>query len=78
MLWTGSRSGAAPPSELQVSPGDATVRRHTDQVITAQASTLQNQRVAVDILTRRMLASVSLIQALGGDWDPLQSPARVS
>jgi NodT family efflux transporter outer membrane factor (OMF) lipoprotein len=48
------------------------------QVITAQASTLQNQRVAVDILTRRMLASVSLIQALGGDWDPLQSPARVS
>jgi NodT family efflux transporter outer membrane factor (OMF) lipoprotein len=43
------------------------------QVITSQASTLQNQRAAVDILTRRMLASVSLIQALGGDWDPSQS-----
>jgi NodT family efflux transporter outer membrane factor (OMF) lipoprotein len=48
------------------------------QVITSQASTLQNQRVAADILTRRMVASVSLIQALGGDWYPLQSPAGVS
>jgi NodT family efflux transporter outer membrane factor (OMF) lipoprotein len=36
------------------------------QVITAQTSTLQNQRTAVNILTRRMLASVSLIEALGG------------
>jgi NodT family efflux transporter outer membrane factor (OMF) lipoprotein len=44
------------------------------QVITAQTSTLQNRRSAVDILTRRMLASVSLIQALGGDWGS-QSPA---
>ena len=38
------------------------------QVITAQTSLLQNQRTAVDILTRRMSASVSLIQALGGGW----------
>jgi NodT family efflux transporter outer membrane factor (OMF) lipoprotein len=36
------------------------------QVINSQASTLQNQRAAVEILTRRMVASVSLIQALGG------------
>lgn len=39
------------------------------QVITAQASALQNQLAAVDILTRRKVASVSLIQALGGGWD---------
>jgi len=45
------------------------------QVITAQTSTLQNQRSAVDILTRRMVASVSLIQALGGGWDASQLPA---
>ncbi len=42
------------------------------QVITSQTATLQNERAAADILTRRMLASVSLIQALGGGWDASQ------
>ena len=42
------------------------------QVITAQSSALQNQRSAVEILTRRLIASVSLIQALGGGWDASQ------
>jgi outer membrane protein TolC len=45
------------------------------QVITAQTSLLQNQRSVVDILTRRMAASVSLIQALGGGWDATQLPS---
>ena len=45
------------------------------QVITSQTSTFQNQRAAVDILTRRMVASVSLIQALGGGWDASQLPS---
>jgi NodT family efflux transporter outer membrane factor (OMF) lipoprotein len=45
------------------------------QVITSQTSTLQNQRTAVEILTRRMVASVSLIQALGGGWDASQLPS---
>ena len=45
------------------------------QVITAQTSLLQNQRSVVDILTRRMAASVSLIQALGGGWDASQLPS---
>jgi NodT family efflux transporter outer membrane factor (OMF) lipoprotein len=44
------------------------------QVITAQTSALQNQRSAVEILTRRMIASVSLVQALGGGWDVSQLP----
>ena len=44
------------------------------QVITAQTSLLQNQRSVVDILMRRMAASVSLIQALGGGWDASQLP----
>jgi len=44
-------------------------------VITAQTSLLQNQRSVVDILTRRMAASVSLIQALGGGWDASQLPS---
>ncbi len=45
------------------------------QVITAQTSVLQNQRAAVEILTRRLLASVFLIQALGGGWDAAQLPS---
>jgi outer membrane protein TolC len=45
------------------------------QVITSQSSTLENQRTVVDILTRRMVASVSLIQALGGGWDASQVPS---
>jgi NodT family efflux transporter outer membrane factor (OMF) lipoprotein len=47
------------------------------QVITAQTSALQNQRTAVDLLTRRMVASVSLIQALGGGWDASQLPTSL-
>jgi NodT family efflux transporter outer membrane factor (OMF) lipoprotein len=45
------------------------------QVITAQTSLLQNQRATVDLLTRRLVASVSLIQALGGGWDASQLPS---
>jgi|SRR5579871_1672421 len=45
------------------------------QVITAQTSALQNQLSAVDILARRKVVSVSLIQALGGGWDASQLPS---
>ncbi len=39
------------------------------QVITTQSIALQNQRSAIDLQTRRMTASVLLIEALGGGWD---------
>ncbi len=45
------------------------------QVITAQAIELGDRRTAVDLVTRRMVASVGLIQALGGGWDASQLPA---
>ena len=45
------------------------------QVITSQAIALQDERTAVDILTRRMVASVALIQALGGGWDASTLPS---
>ena len=46
------------------------------QVITAQTIALQDQRASVDILTRRMTASVLLIEALGGGWDASQLPTK--
>jgi hypothetical protein len=39
------------------------------QVITGQTAALANQRNDVDILRRRMEASIQLVKALGGGWD---------
>ena len=44
------------------------------QVITAQTTLLQDQVSALNILTRRMSASVLLIEALGGGWDASTLP----
>lgn len=44
-------------------------------VITAQATALSAERTAVELLTRRLTASVSLVQALGGGWDASQLPS---
>ncbi len=44
------------------------------EVVTAQTTALQNQRTEVDILRRRMSASVLLIKALGGGWDTSKLP----
>lgn len=45
------------------------------QVITAQTAALQNERAAVDILTRRAVATVLLVEALGGGWDASTLPS---
>lgn len=39
-------------------------------VISAQTTALGNERTAVELLNRRMNASVLLIKALGGGWEP--------
>jgi NodT family efflux transporter outer membrane factor (OMF) lipoprotein len=39
-------------------------------VVVAQATALANQRTAVDLLNRRVSASVQLVTALGGGWMP--------
>ena len=43
-------------------------------VVTAQATSLSNRQSALTILQNRLLASVTLIEALGGGWDSTQLP----
>jgi NodT family efflux transporter outer membrane factor (OMF) lipoprotein len=47
-------------------------------VITAQTAALMNQRNDVDILRRRMEASVLLVKALGGGWNATDLPKLAS
>ena len=44
------------------------------QVITAQTAALTNERTEVDILRRRIDASVLLVKALGGGWNVADLP----
>jgi outer membrane protein TolC len=44
------------------------------QVITAQTSALAAERNDIDILRRRMDATINLVKALGGGWDRSQLP----
>lgn len=45
------------------------------QVITSQTINLTNQRTEIDIMRRRMEASVLLVKALGGGWTTASLPA---
>ncbi|HVN77474.1 MAG TPA: efflux transporter outer membrane subunit [Terriglobia bacterium] len=45
------------------------------EVTTAQSAALTNERTAVDILGREMVASVLLVKALGGGWDASSLPS---
>ena len=44
------------------------------EVITAQSFALANERAAVNILMRRMSATVQLVKALGGGWNVRELP----
>jgi hypothetical protein len=45
LLWTGTRAGAVPFYDIRVSPGDASVRRNADELVTAQPIGLQTDKV---------------------------------
>jgi len=51
-------------------------RDHHLEVITAQGLALSDERTAVQILGRRITASVLLVRALGGGWDSSTLPQR--
>ena len=44
------------------------------EVVTAQNTALINERVSVEIATRRMTAAVNLVKALGGGWRATDLP----
>jgi NodT family efflux transporter outer membrane factor (OMF) lipoprotein len=44
------------------------------EVLTAEATLIQNQRTALDLETRQFVDSVGLIRSLGGGWDMTQLP----
>ncbi len=44
------------------------------EVLTAEATLLQNQQTAVGLQTRQFVASVGLVRSLGGGWDATQLP----
>jgi len=46
------------------------------EVTTAQSAALSDEVTAVNILGRRMVDAVTLVQALGGGWDRSSLPAR--
>jgi NodT family efflux transporter outer membrane factor (OMF) lipoprotein len=44
------------------------------EVLTAEASLIQNQQTAISLQTRQFVDSVGLIRSLGGGWDTTQLP----
>jgi NodT family efflux transporter outer membrane factor (OMF) lipoprotein len=48
------------------------------EVITAQNIALTDEQVAVSVLTRRMVATVQLMKALGGGWNASSLPSMAS
>ena len=44
------------------------------EVLTAEATLLQNQQTAVGLQTREFVSSVALVRSLGGGWDTTQLP----
>jgi hypothetical protein len=47
LLWTGSHGAAAALTDIHVSPGDATIRRNTDQLIVAQTPGLLSPQISL-------------------------------
>ncbi|HVI90815.1 MAG TPA: efflux transporter outer membrane subunit [Dongiaceae bacterium] len=62
-------------TQLALNEYEAGITAYT-AVITAQTAELSNRRSALTIHQQRMVASVTLIEALGGGWDAANLPKR--
>jgi hypothetical protein len=47
LLWMGGRGNVAPMYDLRITPGDATVRKNSDELVTAVPIGLQAQKVSI-------------------------------
>ena len=68
-------SAAEQAEQLELNQYRAGVVPYTS-VITAQAIALADEETALTVLENRQVASVNLIQAIGGGWDAGQLPSR--
>ncbi len=74
LLWTGARHDVAPLYDIKVTPGDIAVRRHSDQLITAQVIGLKPDKV-------RLFAKYEGAGSDKADWEPVlmqAMPARAA
>ena len=74
LLWTGARHDVAPLYDIKVTPGDIAVRRHSDQLITAQVIGLKPDKV-------RLFAKYEGAGSDKADWEPVLMqvmPARAA
>jgi len=67
-----------PPVEVSIPPASLAGRVPIvpTGVITAQAALLTDQENALQVQEGRLLASVALVEALGGGWDTSQLPSQ--
>ena len=75
-MWS-SRNLVASTSHSRNGSNNQSLQRGVDnylQVINAETTELANERNTIDILRRRMEASVLLVKALGGGWDVSELP----
>ncbi len=70
LLWTGPKHDTPPMYAIRVLPGDIAVRRHSDQMITAEVIGLKNEKVR---LFARFDSADSKpgAQAKQTDWEPV-------
>ena len=79
-FWNRNRAWSRRPSTAAQHSFDISNQRYKGgvtsylEVLTAEATLLQNQRTAIDLQTRQFVASVGLVRALGGGWDAAQLP----
>jgi outer membrane protein TolC len=72
-LETAAVTDSARAVQISLNEYQAGTQAYTT-VVTAQATLLANEQTALSVQQNRLLASVALIQALGGGWESKDLP----